>query len=98
MDGEKSAMWRVPPELVALVDAMTAEVAADPALRAEVGLRGGQPTRAGILRLLVTRGATSLQGTIRERRKAEAAAQVESTPAKPAPKARKAAKRKKARK
>ena len=94
MESEKSAMWRVPPELVALVDTMTTEVAADPALRAEVGLRGGQPTRAGILRLLVTRGATSLQGTIRERRKAEAAAQVE--PTKPAPKARKPAKRKKA--
>lgn len=93
---EKSAMWRVPPEVVALVDTMTAEVAADPMLRAEVGMRNGQPTRAGILRLLVARGATSLQGTIRERRKAEAAAQVE--PAKPAPKARKAAKRKRARK
>ena len=74
MDGEKSAMWRVPPELVALVDAMTAEVAAIPALRAEVGTRGGKPTRAGVLRLLVSRGATSVQGTIREYRKAEAAA------------------------
>jgi len=58
------------------VDAMTAEVAAIPALRAEVGTRGGKPTRAGVLRLLVSRGATSVQGTIREYRKAEAAVSV----------------------
>lgn len=75
MDGEKSAMWRVPPEVVALVDDLTAQIAAVPALRAEVGTRGGKPTRAGVLRLLVTRGATSVQGTIREYRKAEAAAE-----------------------
>jgi hypothetical protein len=73
MDAEKSIMWRVAPEVVALVDALTADIAAIPALRAEVGVRRGKPTRAGVLRLLVTRGATSVQGTIREWKKAEQA-------------------------
>ena len=73
MDNDKATMWRVPLELVALVDEIAAEIAADRALLAEVGMRNGRPTRAGILRLLMTLGAKSLRATIREKRKLEAA-------------------------
>ena len=73
MDSDKTTMWRVPLELVALVDEIAAEIAADAALLAEVGTRGGKPTRAGILRLLMTLGAKSLRATIREKKKSEAA-------------------------
>jgi hypothetical protein len=73
-NGEKVTMWRVAPEVVDLVDSIRAEIAADPDLRAEVGMRNGKPTRAGVIRLLVTLGAKSLRGTIREKKKLEAAA------------------------
>jgi len=76
---EKSAMWRVSPEVVALVDSIRAEIAADPDLWAEVGTRNGKPTRAGVIRLLVTLGAKSLRGTIREKKKTEAAALAAAT-------------------
>ena len=85
-EGEKTAMWRVAPEVVALVDTLTAEIGAIPALRAEVGIRRGKPTRAGVLRLLVTRGATSVQGTIREWKKAEAAVLAATAPPPETPK------------
>jgi hypothetical protein len=73
MEDEKSAMWRVPASLVRLVDAVAVEIDADPTLRAEAGTKAGKVTRAGVLRLLISRGATSMQGTIRERKKLEAA-------------------------
>ena len=78
-EGSKSAMWRVAPEVAALVDELTKEIAADSALLAEVGTRGGKPTRAGVLRLLVTRGAKSIQGTLRERQKPTPAPTVAPT-------------------
>ena len=77
---EKSAMWRVPTSLVRLVDLVAAEIEADPTLRAEAGTRSGKVTRAGVLRLLVSRGATSVQGTIRERKKLEAAILAATAP------------------
>jgi hypothetical protein len=79
MEDEKSAMWRVSPEVVSLIDAIRAEIAADPDLWAEVGTRNGKPTRAGVIRLLVTLGAKSLRGTIREKKKLEAATVVATT-------------------
>lgn len=73
MEDEKSAMWRVPASLVRLVDAVAVEIDADPTLRAEAGTKAGKVTRAGVLRLLVSRGVQSVRGTLRENSRAAAA-------------------------
>jgi hypothetical protein len=66
-------MWRIPAALAAAVDLVAAEIEADPMLRAEVGTKAGKVTRAGVLRLLVSRGVQSVRGTLRENSRAAAA-------------------------
>jgi hypothetical protein len=89
MKEAKSTMWRLTPAMVDAVDALLAEVQADPEMVTQIGDSTGHVPRAALVRLCLSRGMASVRGALRARGTEES----KPTP-KPARKpAKKAAKR-----
>ena len=91
MEAEKDSKVRLPPAMGAALDALIEEANEDPELRAKLE-RGGAITRSAMLRECLSRGMASVRGALRARPEPA----PKPTPTKAAPKARKPAKRKKA--
>ena len=82
MKENKSAMWRVKPSTVAMIDALIEEAQADPVLSNDIGDSNGHISRAAMLDVCLSRGMASVRGVLR----AKPPANVEPTTPKKPPK------------
>lgn len=65
MKEHKSAMWRVKPATVKMIDALVAEAQADPVMASNIGDSKGHISRAAMLNECLSRGASSVRSVLR---------------------------------